>query len=194
MSRRITRSGELPLFRWAESLRQDRANRARLGRRLQLGLLGTAAMAVSILVPPQPLLLWNASASVPIGLYAVIPGYNPGKGDMAVANLPEPYRSMAARRHYLPRNVPLVKRVGGAQGDLVCAAGSLVTVNGILVVERLAFDPHGLPLPRWEGCRIIGKGALFLLSADVPDAFDGRYFGIIPADNVVGEARLLWRR
>lgn len=194
MSRRVTRSGELPLFRWAESLRQEHAKRRRLGRWVIAGSFAFGCILPTILFPPKPLFVWNASPSAPLGLYVVLSESNPGKGDMAIARLPEPYRTMAANRDYLPRNVPLVKWVAGAQGDLVCAFGPIVTVNWMMVVERRTFDPHGRPLPQWEGCKTVGKGGLFLLSPDVPDAFDGRYFGIIGQENVVGEARLIWPR
>ena len=33
--------------------------------------LGAAALATTIALPPTPWLVWNASASAPIGLYAV---------------------------------------------------------------------------------------------------------------------------
>jgi type IV secretory pathway protease TraF len=48
-------------------------------------------------------------------------------------------------------------------------------------------------MPWWSGCERLGKGDLLLLSPD-EGAFDGRYFGVTRAREVVGTARLLWRR
>jgi type IV secretory pathway protease TraF len=49
-------------------------------------------------------------------------------------------------------------------------------------------------MPWWEGCRRLGRGEIFLLSRRGPASFDSRYFGIIGAGLVVGEARLIWAR
>jgi conjugative transfer signal peptidase TraF len=154
---------------------------------LALCALGFAA------VPKRPLLLWNASASSPIGLYAVGPANRVYRGDMAVAWAPRQARRLAARRGYLPSNVPLVKRVAAVAGANVCAKGALVFVDGRTAALRRAFDPAGRPLPWWSGCSRLGPGDTFLLSAKAPDAFDGRYFGVTRRTELIGKARLVWR-
>jgi type IV secretory pathway protease TraF len=109
---------------------------------------------------------------------------------MVVARLPEPIRSLAAERRYLPANVPLVKRVAAASGDRLCARGSEIRINGRLVATRLGRDRLGRPMPWWSGCRRLEAGEIFLLM-DRPLSFDGRYFGIIGKSDVVGRAGLL---
>jgi len=49
-------------------------------------------------------------------------------------------------------------------------------------------------MPWWQGCRTLIEGEYFLLMADVPDSFDGRYFGITGNADLVGQAHLLWSR
>src|SRR3546814_20901062 len=71
-----------------------------------------------------------------MGLYRVGRPGGVGKGDMVIARLAEPYRSLAAKRHYLPSNVPLVKSVAAVPGDRICARGDLIFVNGKPVTER----------------------------------------------------------
>src|SRR3546814_10436689 len=78
-----------------------------------------------------------------MGLYRVGRPGGVGKGDMVIARLAEPYRSLAAKRHYLPSNVPLVKRVAAVPGDRICARGDLIFVNGKPVTERLKIDARG---------------------------------------------------
>ena len=154
----------------------------------------TAAVAVSaatIPCSPQPLLLWNASASSPLGLYLVYPGTRAGEGDTVIAWAPDDARRLASSREYLPLNVPLVKRVAGATGDQVCARGDAVLINGRRVAARRGRDPSGRPLPWWSGCALLRPGDVFLLSK-APTAFDGRYFGITHAHDVIGQARLIW--
>ena len=151
----------------------------------------TAALG-TLLWPPRPALLWNASASSPVGLYGVSPADALRVGDLVVAWAPPEARQLAAERHYIPANVPLVKRVAAVGGDRVCAAGEAVFVNGRLETLRLERDPSGRAMPWWAGCETLGEGDLFLLVPDVPQGFDGRYFGISRRQQIVGRARLLW--
>ena len=153
-----------------------------------------AALAATLLVEPRPRLVWNASASAPVGLYAVGDGAPLARGDMVIARVPVEFRLFAARRHYLPTNVPLVKRVAAAAGDEVCAAGARVMVNGRLVARRLDRDGAGRPMPWWSGCAELGTGEYFLLMTDSAASFDGRYFGVSEVGDIVGKARLIWRR
>ena len=159
------------------------------------GIAAVAASAVmaSAVWPPRLAFVWNASASSPIGLYLVTSEDLIRAGDMVVAWAPARVRAMAAERHYLPSNVPLVKRVAAIAGDRVCAVGEQLFINDELVALRRRHDPSGRPLPRWSGCEGLGPGELFLI-APRPGSFDGRYFGVTEAHDVVGAARLLWPR
>src|SRR3546814_7017867 len=94
-------------------------------------------------MPPRPRLVWNASASAPIGLYGIAVGKPVARGDLVIARLAEPYRSFAAQRRYLPVGVPLIKRVAEAAGERVCARGRHVRVNGSLVALRRRRDEGG---------------------------------------------------
>ena len=145
-------------------------------------------------MPPLPRLVWNASASAPIGLYAVSPGAVLKRGDMVIAWPPVEARQLAASRHYLPSNVPLVKRIAGVVGDTICAIDRVVTVNGRPVAVRRASDAAGRPLPAWQGCIRLAPGMLFLLMTETPDSFDGRYFGPTLAQDAIGKATPLWVR
>ena len=185
---------DLPLFAWGNALRAARARRTRLRRRAALLGAGIVCLGLTIAMPPLPRLVWNASASAPIGLYAVSPGAALRHGDMVIAWPPAAARQLAASRHYLPSNVPLVKRVAGIAGDTICAVDRMVTVNGRPFAMRRAADAEGRDLPAWQGCIRLGPGMLFLLMAETPDSFDGRYFGPTLAQDVIGKAAPLWLR
>lgn len=159
-----------------------------------VAFIAGAAVSLSIIFPPIPLLLWNASASSPIGLYAIGAPTGLKAGDMAVAWAPLPARRIAERRSYLPYRVPLVKRVAAVAGDRVCAKGNRIFINRRPVALRRERDPSGRPMPRWSGCARLEPGELFLLSHTGPLAFDGRYFGVTRAPELVGRARLLWAK
>jgi conjugative transfer signal peptidase TraF len=172
---------------------EDLRVRARVWRWILVGLACFWATLATLVFPPAPRLVWNASDSAPQGLYRVLPGSMPGRGEMVIAWAPAPYRHLAATRHYLPGNVPLVKRVAALAGDRVCATGPTIRVDGKQVATRLAVDGKGRPMPWWDGCRTLSLGE-YLLLMDAPASFDGRYFGISRADQLVGKARPLWTR
>ena len=58
--------------------------------------------------------------------------------------------------------------------------------------EALARDRRGRELPVWQGCRTLRASEIFLMNWDVQDSLDGRYFGPIPKNSIVGRALPLW--
>ena len=192
MSRRRP-AADAPLLAWGETLRREKQRRVRLRGRILFVGAGALVLLLSAVLPPAPLLVWNASASAPIGLYAVAPGAFVQPGDMVVARVPKRYRLLVASRRYLPTNVPLVKRVAAYAGDEVCALGGDIFLNGRRIASRRAADAAGLPMPWWSGCLVLRGRQLFLLM-DSASSFDGRYFGPTDGIDVIGKARLLWRR
>ncbi len=188
----------LPLFAWVENRRRRSGEAAARSRRaaraaVPLGCL-SAVLGATLVWPPAPRLVWNASASAPVGLYRVTPGARPRRGELALIRLPHSARDLAARRGYLPANVPAIKRVTAVAGDMVCASRDRVSVAGYLAVARLAADRQGRPLPRWNGCIVLAANELFLLNPEAAGSFDSRYFGPVGGELIVGRARLLWAR
>lgn len=149
-------------------------------------LFGALFAAVAWL-DPQPRLIWNASASAPIGLYRLHPGTRPKVGQLVAIMPPPALARFMAERHYLPEATPLLKYVAALPGQRVCRHAARVTIDGRQVATALPHDRHGRPLPGWRGCRIIGAGALFLLNAPA-DSFDSRYFGALPTSRLRGVA------
>lgn len=189
-------SRNLPAFHVGEELRRIIAGRRRRRRRLGLAVLvgcTTVPLAASALWKAPVLLVWNASASAPIGLYRVYAGAPIRRGDMVVAWTPQPARALAASRRYVPANVPLVKRVAALPRDRVCAGGSDISINGKHTAARRRLDLAGRAMPRWTGCRRLSGGE-YLLLMDSPMSFDGRYFGVTQRKDLVGRAVLLWAR
>jgi hypothetical protein len=64
---------DLPLFAWGAARHAARRRRRRRARQAAALGLGCACLAATIVAPPQPRLLWNASASAPVGLWRVTP-------------------------------------------------------------------------------------------------------------------------
>jgi type IV secretory pathway protease TraF len=95
-------------------------------------------------------------------------------------------------RGYIGADVPLLKHVAGLPGQRVCRSGATVTVDDIVLGEALPRDRLDRDLPDWQGCRLIQDDEIFLMNPEVRDSLDGRYFGPLPADAVIGKARQIW--
>lgn len=145
-----------------------------------------ASLAFAIL-PPSKLLLWNVSASAPIGLYRVHGLRSPVVGDLVAVQPPADVARMMAERHYLPLGVPMLKHVAALEGARVCRDHMRVTVDGRLAAIARLSDRRGHPLPVWRGCHVIGAREMFLLNP-AADSMDGRYFGPMPATGLLGPA------
>ena len=148
-------------------------------------------IGASALFHPAPALIWNASASVPIGLYAVHPTSALHVADLVLARPPEPLATFLAERRYLPSGVPLLKHIAALQGQTVCRTDRVITVDGQAVGLALSHDRRGRPLPVWRGCRVVATGEVFLMNRRA-DSLDSRYFGPLPVTTIVGRAEPLW--
>jgi conjugative transfer signal peptidase TraF len=164
------------------------------GRVLTLTAMVCAATILTFTIgaKPAPLLVWNASASVPIGLYRVHPASKLAVSDLVVATAPEPLAELLAQGGYLPRGVPLIKRILALGGHTVCRTGLRIIVDRIDMGAARERDGRGRKLPVWQGCRVVANDEVFLMNLGEPGSLDGRYFGPLPASSIVGRAEPLW--
>jgi len=158
---------------------------------MPIAVLALVAFGIAFGHATKPLILLNASPSVPIGVYW-LDTRRPLAGDLAAVRLPDPELSLADARGYLPAGALLIKRVAARTGDLVCRFASTLTINGRFVAAARARDRSGRSMPRWTGCSRVAADQLFVLS-DLPLSFDSRYFGAIARRNVIGTAVPIWQ-
>jgi len=157
------------------------------------GTIGVAAALVAtIVLEPLPLCIWNASASVPIGLYRLRPADQFHVTELVAVQPPEPLATFLDLNGYLPIGVTMLKRVLALPGQTVCRIGLTISVDDIAMGEARDRDGRGRPLPKWQGCRVVGDGELFLMNWQSVDSLDGRYFGFLPASAVIGRALPVW--
>jgi type IV secretory pathway protease TraF len=142
---------------------------------------------------PRPWLVWNATASTPIGLYRVARTDTFAVGDLVIAIPPEPVASFLADRGFLPRGVPLIKRVLALSRQTVCRSGLVITIGGFAIGTAREHDRCGQPLPDWQGCRIIENDKVFLMNPDEPASLDGRYLARFPSPLSWVAQRHPWR-
>ena len=158
-----------------------------------LTTLGAAVLVVStITAKPAPVYIWNASESVPIGLYRLHRTGRLSVTQLVAVQSPEPLATFLADRRYLPRDIPLLKRVLALPGQTVCRDQLAITVDKIEMGTARVHDSRGRPLPVWQGCHVIADGEVFLMNWQSADSLDGRYFGALPTSAIIGTAEPLW--
>lgn len=152
------------------------------------------ALVLSTMEEATPAYIWNASKSVPIGLYQLQPVGRLAVTELVAVQPPEPLASFLDLNGYLPIGIPMLKRVLALPGQTVCRKGLTISVDGIDVGNALSRDSRGRPLPVWQGCHGVEADELFLMNWQSDDSLDGRYFGFVPNSSVVGKALPVWTR
>ncbi|WP_426441611.1 S26 family signal peptidase [Bradyrhizobium genosp. P] len=155
-------------------------------------LASAAALLAPTVIEITPAYIWNASDSVPIGLYRLRSADKLFVTELLAVQPPEPLATFLDLNGYLPAGVPMLKRVLALPGQTVCRSGLTVSVDTIEMGEARDRDGRGRPLPKWRGCRVVGEGELFVMNWQSADSLDGRYFGFLPASAVIGRALPVW--
>nr|WP_232793213.1 S26 family signal peptidase [Caulobacter hibisci] len=138
--------------------------------------------------PSPPRLMWNTTASVPVGLYRLDRANAPQPGDLVAVRPAPAIADLLAARGWLPAGVPLLKPIAAGPGQNVCRQGPVVMIDGLEVARAAIVDRVNRPLPVWRGCLRLRPNEVFLLSAEA-GSFDGRYMGATPASQILAVAR-----
>jgi len=154
--------------------------------------LGATVLLLSTIGGVSPRYIWNASKSVPIGLYRLRLVKKLTVTELVAVQPPDLLAAFLDLNGYLPLGVPMLKRVLALPGQTVCRKGLTVTVDGIDVGQAHERDGRGRPLPAWHGCRVIADGDIFVMNWQSTDSLDGRYFGPLPRSAVIGRAVPVW--
>lgn len=153
---------------------------------LALVSISVGALGVASRFDFTSALVWNASASAPLGLYR-IETRAPRIGEFVLVE-PEPaLEKFITERGYLPENTPLLKRIAALSGARICREDTATFIDGIRVAEALRVDSEGRDMPVWQGCFSLQDDEVFLLNSPA-NSLDGRYFGATRATQVIGVA------
>jgi conjugative transfer signal peptidase TraF len=159
-------------------------------------ILFMAIVATSLLLSTiggtAPHYIWNASNSVPIGLYRVQATTRLAVTELVAVQPPDLLAAFLDLNGYLPIGVPMLKRVLALPGQTVCRNGLKIAVDGVDVGEAHERDGRNRPLPVWHGCRVIADGDVFVMNWQSVDSLDSRCFGPLPASAVIGRAVPVW--
>ncbi|CCD84673.1 TraF peptidase. Serine peptidase. MEROPS family S26C precursor [Bradyrhizobium sp. ORS 285] len=158
-------------------------------------ILVSASLLMEAGLPrPRPLLIWNASGSVAIGLYWIQPVRQWSINEIVVVQPQDVLAGWLADEGYLPRGVPMLKHISALPGQAVCRRNNVILIDDVEAGLAQASDRHRRKLPDWQGCRTIGNDELFLMNRQSESSLDGRYFGPTATSDVVGRAIPLWTR
>jgi conjugative transfer signal peptidase TraF len=157
-----------------------------------LATFGGVALLLAGTKSGTPSYIWNASESVPIGLYRLQPVERLSVTELVAIRPPEPLETFLDLNGYLPIGVPMLKRILALPGQTVCRTGLTITVDDIEVGHARERDGRGRPLPVWQGCHVLSDSEIFVMNWQSADSFDGRYFGPIPASAIIGQAIPVW--
>jgi conjugative transfer signal peptidase TraF len=159
---------------------------------LMVATTGIGLLAAPELVELPTRFILNASASAPIGLYAMQPAGGLELDDWVLFVPPQPIGAWLVERKYLAPDMPLIKRVAALSGQIVCRNDRLITIDGVATAPAREHDRQERRLPAWTGCVVLENNDVFLLNSDVPDSLDGRYFGPTDRSSINGQLLPLW--
>jgi signal peptidase I len=100
---------------------------------------------------------------------------HPERGDIIVFSLP------------LDQSQDLIKRVIGLPGETVSIHDGKVLIDG-----RPLQEPYIAQSPIYNGEWTVGEGQLFVLGDNRNDSKDSHQWGLLPIENVIGKALLIY--
>ena len=149
-----------------------------------------AALITAGCLPLKERLIWNRTASAPVGLYWLSDRL-PAPGEWAVVSARAREAQWASGRGFTGPDWPLIKQVAARRGAEICRQNLTVSVSGDVVAEALEAGANGEILPVWQGCRRLKAGEIFLINPH-PRSLDGRYFGPTKVGDLAGTALPIW--
>lgn len=152
-------------------------------------VVGSIAAVCSVI--GQPLIIYNATDSLPHGFYRVIKQQSYERGDLIVFPIPERIRRLVLERGWLKPESYLIKPLAAINGDNVWITCGQVFVNGKSFGTIKKQDRQGLPLPSLVFNDTLSPGKIAVLQCS-DDSFDARYFGPIDERQIIGRAVPIW--
>ncbi|WP_440617200.1 signal peptidase I [Cysteiniphilum sp. 6C5] len=126
--------------------------------------------------------------SMPEGWYFTYPVADYHKGDNVVFIPNQQTEHYILTRKWLPRNIPLLKKIVGVPGDLLCIKGQNVYINEQWIGKIYQTDGKGNMLPVFQFCGKIPKGRYFMQGVANPHSFDSRYYGLVDKSQIMSKA------
>lgn len=140
-------------------------------------------------------LLINISESMPKGLYFLsdIKKEELKVGDIILFTCPSNIEKYVYGRKYLPKRIPLLKRIAGVKGTIFFMNDGYFYINNKKVARIKSHDKQLLELPVFYTQEIQEvQENYFIVLGDHENSFDSRYFGEISLNLVKKKAKPVW--
>lgn len=139
----------------------------------------------------------NLTPSEKLGIYLLTPlKTNPMPGDLVLFAVPNQAKPYILGRGWMKEGGMLLKHIGAVKGDKVLIDEESIFINGKYIGPVSQNDSKGLPLPKLRGEFKIKPDHFLPIATNIPNSFDGRYFGPVPYKLIKGEAIpiFLWKQ
>lgn len=137
------------------------------------------------------ILYFNRTPSLPVGIYCEIPWSPVEKGDLVLVEVPQEIRALVEEREWMKGNELLLKKVGALEGDRFMINEQRIEVNGNYIGPIYDVDSQKRPMPVLRGEFQVPEGYFLPIATNVPNSFDGRYFGSVPLTSIKTKVILL---
>lgn len=150
-------------------------------------LVGGIAVAVSVVKILGYHITYNTTTSMPRGFYLIVPIKKISRYDIVEFVPPLTGLTFLRNQRLVPQSGLLLKYVFAVPGDNVCVRNDAIWVND-RKVGKVYHVAEGKLLPQAKICGKLKEDQYLLLSNKRSRSFDGRYFGIVVARNILGRA------
>lgn len=135
-------------------------------------------------LPLPKILVYNRSASLPVGWYLIVPTQQLHVGDIVVFKAPSQAEALAIERGWLPKGDLMLKQIGALAGmSYRIQDDGQFYVGDAYWGQALEVDRQDRPMPQLRGSFTVESGN-FLPVSHHPTSFDGRYYGTVPLANI----------
>ena len=131
----------------------------------------------------------NVTPSLARGIYLLLPAKDIKRGDIVVFNIPEKLKNC----EYIPNYTKLLlKQVGALEDDVVLKKDNILYINNKKYGKIYKKDNLGIDLPQIQDKELQPNKDEFLPLATHINSFDGRYYGVIPINQIKNKAKIIF--
>lgn len=138
------------------------------------------------------LLTYQVTASMPKGFYFIRPSKHYRRRDIVLFKPPENFLNFLLQKKWLPKHGLMLKYAVGIPGDYVCQDAKWIYINSHKFAPIYQEYKPGKKLPNTNFCGELKKHQFLLMSTKLKNSFDGRYFGPVNDDRIIGRAKFLF--
>ena len=138
------------------------------------------------------LLTYQVTTSMPKGFYLVSPNKRFHRGDIVLFKPPKKTLVFLLQKKWLPKSGLMLKYVIGVPGDYVYQNKKWIYINHHQIAPIFYQYAPGKKLPNNHFCGKLAQHQYLLMSSRLKRSFDGRYFGPVDDNKIIGVAKHLF--